>query len=73
MSDYAWDVLVYHDFSSSERPHIGEPFPGFPDEFRVVAVGPPLHDDRTGTVVLGFGGSPMPEIEKLLRKTSEGA
>ena len=67
MSDYAWDVFVYHDFSSSERPEKGKSFPGFGEENRVVAVGPPLTEDRTATVVLAFGGAPMPEVEALLR------
>lgn len=73
MSEYAWDVFVYHDFSSSERPQQGEPFPGFAEEFRVVAVGPPLHAGRTATVVLGFGGAPMPEVEAMLKAVGEGS
>jgi hypothetical protein len=67
MGDYAWDVLVYHDFSSSERPRIGEQFPGFPEDHGVVAIGPPIHEARTATVVLAFGARPMPEVERVLR------
>jgi hypothetical protein len=67
MSDYAYDVLVYHDFSSSETPKLGEPFPGFEGgTLHVVAVGPPVHPERARTVVLAFGRDPMPEIQKLL-------
>jgi hypothetical protein len=68
MSDYAWDVLVYHDFSSSERPRMGEQFPGFPEDHKVVAIAPSVYEGRTGTVVLAFGGRPMPELEQVLRR-----
>jgi hypothetical protein len=67
MPDYAWDVLVYHDFSSSDLPEVGQPFPGFADELRVVAVTPPLHEGREAIVVLAFGTSSMPELESRLR------
>jgi hypothetical protein len=71
MSKYAWDVFVYQDFSSSERPELGKPFRGFRDAFRVVAIGPPLHADRTATVVLAIGGRPMPEVEAMLQGSGQ--
>jgi len=62
-----YDVLVYHDFDSFVEPKKGMNGRdlAFGEDRAVVAVGPPIHEGRAATVILG-GLREMPEMEALL-------
>jgi hypothetical protein len=80
MAGYTYDLLRYHDLSDSvnDRPlqvgdDAGEMLGAGFEGMAVVAVGPPVHGDRTAAVVVAFGKPPMPEMQAMLERQHASA
>lgn len=67
-----YDVLVYHDLDSFVEPRKGMNGRelAFGEDRTVVAIGPPIHEGRAATLILG-GLTEMPKMQELLDAWAE--
>lgn len=71
MTHRGYDVFVYHDLSDSTGTTlaIGDDAAKLaaPGKW-IVALGPPIHDGKDATIVLGDDPRPMTDVQKLLER-----